>query len=81
MVGRKFSWFFVFFHPEKWKILIGWDKEFANQDRCKYDYNNRGRDYAGTLESYINNDAHAVTMKMATEFISIMLKYRKRNNI
>lgn len=49
-----------FFHPEKWKILIGWDREFANQDNCIYDVNNRGRDYVSTLKSYINNDAHAV---------------------
>lgn len=49
-----------FFHPEKWKILIGWDQEFANQDKCIYNRNNRGGDYASTLRSYINNDANAV---------------------
>ena len=49
-----------FFHPEKWKILINWDKEFANQDKCKYDQNNRGQDYYNTLRSYIKNDANAV---------------------
>lgn len=49
-----------FFHPEKWKILMNWDEAFANQYTCKYNYNNRGRDYISTLRSYINNDAHAV---------------------
>ncbi len=57
---ENFMGYLDFFHPEKWKILIRWDKEFANQYTCKYNYNNRGRDYVSTLRSYINNDANAV---------------------
>ncbi len=49
-----------FFHPEKWKILIAWDEAFANQNKCVYDWNNRGREFANVLRSYINNDANAV---------------------
>ena len=49
-----------FFHPEKWKILIGWDQTFANQNSCAYNYNNRGQQFISVLRSYINNDANAV---------------------
>src|SRR5690606_38050567 len=34
-----------FYHPEKWKILISFNEQFANPETVPFDYNNQGRQY------------------------------------
>lgn len=45
-----------FFHPEKWKILISFNEDFATySDDMPYDYNNSaGKTYLQGLEDYLN---------------------------
>lgn len=43
-----------YYHPEKWKILISFNKKYANQDTCPFNINNEGRTYRDGLESYLN---------------------------
>lgn len=44
-----------FYHPEKWKILISFNQQFANTTECPFDYNNEGRTYYQGLNSYLTN--------------------------
>lgn len=44
-----------FYHPEKWKILISFNNEYANQYTCPFDNNNEGRNYANGLRNYLEN--------------------------
>lgn len=43
-----------YYHPEKWKILISFNEQYANQHECPFDINNEGRTYAQGLEAYLN---------------------------
>lgn len=42
-----------YYHPEKWKILISFNSQYANQDTCPFDINNEGRTYRNGLASYL----------------------------
>lgn len=44
-----------FYHPEKWKILISFNQEYANQHVCRFDTNNEGRSYAQGLSRYLDS--------------------------
>ena len=44
-----------FFHPEKWKILISFNEEFATYGDCIYTTNNQGRTFTTQLSLYLNN--------------------------
>lgn len=44
-----------YYHPEKWKILISFNKAYANQHTCPFDINNEGRTYRNGLASYLND--------------------------
>lgn len=46
-----------FYHPKKWKILISFNKDFANQNSCPFDMNDEGREYAKGLSNYLNDIA------------------------
>ena len=43
-----------FYHPEKWKILMEFDKAFANFNTCPYDMNGLGGSYASQLGRYLD---------------------------
>lgn len=44
-----------YYHPEKWKILISFNKAYANQHTCSLNYNNDGRSYVQGLNNYLNS--------------------------
>lgn len=44
-----------YYHPEKWKILISFNKLYANQHTCPFNINNEGRQYRNGLASYLND--------------------------
>lgn len=44
-----------FYHPQKWRILISFNQEFANPKTCPFHVNNEGKGYAAGLNSYLNN--------------------------
>lgn len=44
-----------FFHPEKWKILISFNEEFADQNDCPFNQNNEGREYINGLRKYLED--------------------------
>lgn len=44
-----------FYHPKKWKILISFNKLYANQKTCPFDINNEGRIYQRALSTYLSN--------------------------
>lgn len=43
-----------YYHPEKWRILIGFNELYANQNTCPFDINNDGRIYLNGLNNYLN---------------------------
>lgn len=45
-----------YYHPKKWKILISFHEDFANQHKCPFDYNNDGRAYTAALENYLRHE-------------------------
>lgn len=44
-----------FFHPEKWKILISFNKSFADQHECPFNTNNEGSEYVNGLRKYLED--------------------------
>lgn len=45
-----------YFHPKKWRILISFNKEFANEKTCPFHQNNEGRSYIDGLVMYFNRN-------------------------
>ncbi len=43
-----------FYHPKKWKILISFNKDFSDPNKCRFDTNNEGRSYFQGLASYLS---------------------------
>lgn len=50
---RTYEHFFNFYHPEKWKILIKFDKGFDNDEKIPFDGNTMNM-YANALASYLS---------------------------
>lgn len=44
-----------FYHPKKWKILISFNKDFSDPEKCRFDFNNEGRSYFDGLTRYLNS--------------------------
>lgn len=42
-----------FYHPKKWKILIGFNPLYADSENCIFDTNNTGREYMRGLAAYL----------------------------
>lgn len=52
---KNFRGMLGFYHPEKWKILISFNEEFANFKSCPFDMNDEGKTYAQGLDRYLKN--------------------------
>lgn len=44
-----------YYHPKKWKILISFNSQYANQHSVPFDINNEGGVYASGLRSYLES--------------------------
>ncbi|MGL5683203.1 MAG: DUF4843 domain-containing protein [Marinifilaceae bacterium] len=42
-----------YYHPQKWRVLITFNEEFANPTSCPFDNNNEGRGYITGLRNYL----------------------------
>ena len=51
-----FSGALGYFHPEKWKVLISFNEEFATYGDCPFDFNNEGRSYTDQLRQYLDHE-------------------------
>lgn len=45
-----------FYHPKKWKILIGFNPLYSDKDNCIFDTNNNGRAYMRDLARYLEGE-------------------------
>lgn len=45
-----------FYHPKKWKILIGFNPLYADSENCIFDTNNTGRSYMRDLARYLEGE-------------------------
>lgn len=45
-----------YFHPKKWKILISFNDDFANEASCPFDVNDEGRGYMAGLSEYLRQE-------------------------
>lgn len=45
-----------FYHPKKWKILIGFNPLYSDKDNCVFDTNNNGRAYMRDLARYLEGE-------------------------